>query len=93
MLPLVPGYLSAVAGGRPDEIRASRVIGPTLAFCGSFSFIFIALGLLGQRALRTELTGTTALKISGAVIIVMGVVFVLSSFVPALSRTLALRRR
>jgi cytochrome c-type biogenesis protein len=87
VLPLVPGYLSAVAGGRPDEIRASRVIGPTLAFCGSFSFIFIALGLLGQRALRTELTGTTALKISGAVIIVMGVVFLLSSFVPAFSRT------
>jgi cytochrome c-type biogenesis protein len=87
VLPLVPGYLSAVAGGRPDEIRASRVIGPTLAFCGSFSFIFIALGLLGQRALRTELTGPTSLKISGAVIIVMGVVFVASSFVPALSRS------
>src|ERR1700744_2446323 len=86
-LPLVPASLSAVAGGRPDEIRASRVIGPTLAFCGSFSFIFIALGLLGQRALRTELTGTTALKISGAVIILMGIVFLLSSFVPALSRS------
>jgi len=85
VLPLVPGYLSAVAGGRPDEIRSSRVIGPALAFCGSFSFIFIALGLLGQRALRTELTGTTALKISGAVIIVMGAVFLLSSFVPALT--------
>jgi cytochrome c-type biogenesis protein len=87
VLPLVPGYLSAVAGGRPGEVRASRVIGPTLAFCGSFSFIFIALGLLGQRALRAELKGTTALKISGAVIIVMGVVFLLSSVVPALSRS------
>jgi cytochrome c-type biogenesis protein len=87
VLPLVPGYLSAVAGGRPDEIRASRVIGPTLAFCGSFSFIFIALGLLGQRALRVELTGDTALKISGAVIVLMGALFLLSSFVPALSRT------
>jgi cytochrome c-type biogenesis protein len=87
VLPLVPGYLSAVAGGRPDEIRTGRVIGPTLAFCGSFSFIFIALGLLGQRALRAELTGDTALKVSGAVITVMGLLFLLSSFVPAFSRT------
>lgn len=87
VLPLVPGYLSAVAGGRPDEIRPGRVIGPTLAFCGAFSFIFIALGLLGQRALRATLTGETALKVSGAVIVLMGVLFLLSSFVPAFSRT------
>jgi cytochrome c-type biogenesis protein len=86
VLPLVPGYISAVAGGQPGEIQPRRVIGPSLAFVGSFSFIFIALGLLGQRALRSELTGPTALKISGAVIIVMGVVFVLAPFVPALSR-------
>ncbi len=87
VLPLVPGYLSAVAGGRPDELRTGRVIGPTLAFCGSFSFIFITLGLLGQRALRIELTGETALKISGAVIVAMGIVFMLSSLLPAFSRS------
>ena len=62
------------------------MIGPSLAFVGSFSFIFIALGLLGQRALRTELTGPTALKISGAVIIAMGVLFMAAPFIPALSR-------
>jgi len=86
VLPLVPGYLSAVAGVGPDEIRTRRVIGPSLAFVGSFSFIFIALGLLGQRALRSELTGPTALKVSGTIIIVMGVLFVLAPLVPALSR-------
>jgi cytochrome c-type biogenesis protein len=86
VLPLVPGYISAVAGGQPETITRRRVIGPSLAFVGSFSFIFIALGLLGQRALRTALTGPTALKISGAVIIVMGVVFVAAPFIPALSR-------
>jgi cytochrome c-type biogenesis protein len=62
------------------------VIGPSLAFVGSFSFIFIVLGLLGQRALRGALTGPTALKISGAVIVVMGVLFVLAPLVPSLSR-------
>jgi cytochrome c-type biogenesis protein len=87
VLPLVPGYLSAIAGGYPDEIRTSRVIGPTLAFVASFSSIFVALGLIGQRALRVALTGGMALKISGAVVIVLGVVFILAPFVPVLSRT------
>ena len=64
VLPLVPGYVSAVAGVQPGEVRARRVLGPSLAFVASFSFIFIALGLLGQRALRSALTGPAALKIS-----------------------------
>src|SRR5262249_22559271 len=46
----------------------------------------IALGLLGQQALHGALTGPTALKVSGAVIIAMGVLFVLAPFVPRLSR-------
>jgi cytochrome c-type biogenesis protein len=86
VLPLVPGYLSAVAGGQPDQVSTRRVIGPSLAFVASFSFIFIALGLLGQRALRSALTGPAALKISGAVIIAMGVLFMAAPFIPALSR-------
>jgi cytochrome c-type biogenesis protein len=86
VLPLVPGYISAVAGVAPTDIRARRVIGPSLAFVGSFSVIFIALGLLGQQALHGALTGPTALKISGAVIIVMGVLFMLAPFVPQLAR-------
>jgi cytochrome c-type biogenesis protein len=86
VLPLVPGYISAVAGVTPREVRPRRVIGPTLAFIGSFSFIFIALGLLGQRALRATLTGPTALKVCGALIVAMGVLFVLSPLVPRLNR-------
>jgi cytochrome c-type biogenesis protein len=86
VLPLVPGYISAVAGVTPSEIRPARVIGPSLAFVASFSVIFIALGLLGQQALHSTLTGPTALKVCGAIIVVMGVVFVLAPFVPRLSR-------
>ncbi len=86
VLPLVPGYISAVAGVTPGDVRARRVILPSLAFVGSFSFIFITLGLLGQRALRTALTGPAALKVSGALIIAMGCVFMLAPFVPVLSR-------
>jgi cytochrome c-type biogenesis protein len=86
VLPLVPGYISAVAGGLPGDIQKRRVIGPSLAFIGSFSSIFIVLGLLGQRALHAALTGPTALKISGALIIAMGVLFILAPLVPALAR-------
>ncbi len=86
VLPLVPGYISAIAGVTPAEIRPRRVIGPSLAFVASFSTIFIALGLLGQQALHGALTGPTALKVSGALIVAMGVLFVLAPFVPRLSR-------
>ncbi len=86
VLPLVPGYISAVAGGPPGEVRTRRVVGPSLLFVGSFSFIFMALGLLGQRALRTALTGPAALKVSGALIVAMGLLFVLAPLVPSLSR-------
>jgi cytochrome c-type biogenesis protein len=86
VLPLVPGYISAVAGVTPDEIRPRRVLLPSLAFVASFSMIFIVLGLLGQQALRGALTGPTALKVCGGLIVLMGVVFVLAPFVPKLSR-------
>jgi cytochrome c-type biogenesis protein len=86
VLPLVPGYISAVAGVTPADIRARRVVGPSLAFVASFSVIFIALGLLGQQALHGALTGPAALKVSGAVIVAMGVLFVLAPFVPRVSR-------
>ena len=86
VLPLVPGYISAVAGVRPAEIRARRVLGPSLAFVASFSVIFIALGLLGQQALHGALTGPAALKVSGALIVAMGVLFMLAPFIPRLAR-------
>jgi cytochrome c-type biogenesis protein len=87
VLPLVPGYLSAVAGVKDTaDLKASRVIGPSLAFVGSFSAIFIALGLLGQQALRGALTGTTSQRVCGAIIVVMGLLFVLSPLIPKLAR-------
>jgi cytochrome c-type biogenesis protein len=86
VLPLVPGYISAVAGVTPEEIRPRRVLGPSLIFVGSFSAIFIALGLISEQTLHGTLTGPTALKVSGGLIVAMGVVFVLAPFVPRLSR-------
>lgn len=86
VLPLVPGYISAVAGVTPSEIRPRRVLGPSVAFVASFSVIFIGLGLLGQQALHGALTGPTAQKVCGALIVLMGLLFVLAPFIPRLSR-------
>lgn len=86
VLPLVPGYISAVAGVAPSEIRAGRVLGPSLAFVASFSAIFIALGLIGQQALHGAVTGPAALKVCGAIVVAMGVLFVLAPFVPLFAR-------
>jgi cytochrome c-type biogenesis protein len=87
VLPLVPGYIASVAGvSATSEIKARRVIGPSLAFVGSFSAIYIAFGLLGQQALRGTLTGVTAQHVCGAIIILLGLLFLLSPFVPMLSK-------
>ena len=48
VLPLVPGYLSAVSGVSTSELDSAgwrRVLAPSLLFVASFSAIFIAFGL------------------------------------------------
>jgi cytochrome c-type biogenesis protein len=90
VLPLVPGYLSAVTGvsaGELEEASWRRVLGPSLLFVASFSAIFILLGLsatgLGS-VLRDHKDLLTT--ISGVLIIAMGVLFVASLFVTRLNR-------
>ena len=53
VLPLVPGYLSAVSGVSPAELDDAgwrRVLVPSLLFVASFSAIFIVLGLTATGA-------------------------------------------
>jgi cytochrome c-type biogenesis protein len=90
VLPLVPGYLSAVTGvsvGELDRAGWRRVLVPSLVFVVSFSTIFILLGLtataIGQ-ALQDH--RDTLEKVAGAVIVAMGVLFVASLFVTRLNR-------
>ena len=90
VLPLVPGYLSAVTGvsvAELDHAERRRVLVPSLVFVASFSTIFILLGLtatgIGQ-ALHDH--RDTLEKIAGAVIVAMGVLFVASLFVTRLNR-------
>jgi len=90
VLPLVPGYLSTVIGVTPAEIGHTgirRVLVPSLLFIASFSAIFILLGLSATAIGSTLNEHKHALEqIGGAVIIAMGVLFVLSPFVGLLAR-------
>jgi cytochrome c-type biogenesis protein len=90
VLPLVPGYLSAVTGvsaAELDDADWRRVIPPSLIFVASFSSIFILLGLTAT-GLGSFLSENKPLltQISGWLIIAMGVLFVSSLFITRLNR-------
>ncbi|HEX7044057.1 MAG TPA: cytochrome c biogenesis protein CcdA [Burkholderiales bacterium] len=80
VLPLVPGYLSYVAGRSLDELQAANhrrerlaVLGASLAFVLGFSTVFVALGAsataIGQWLLAYK---QEANVVGGVVIIVFG---------------------
>jgi cytochrome c-type biogenesis protein len=92
VLPLVPGYLSAVSGVSLAELqqgekRLSRVLLPALVFCLSFTVVFVALGMsaTGLGSTLQDERGTLD-KVAGAVIVALGVFFLLTPFVPRLNR-------
>lgn len=89
VLPLVPGYLSAVSGVSANELESAgwrRVLGPSLLFVASFSAIFILLGLTAT-GLGSLLQDHKELleKIAAALIIAMGLLFVGSLFITRLN--------
>lgn len=90
VLPLVPGYLSAVSGVSPDELDEAgwrRVLVPSLLFVASFSFIFILFGLGATKIGSTLVNHRDLLEtIAGILIIAMGILFVASFFVLKLNK-------
>jgi cytochrome c-type biogenesis protein len=92
VLPLVPGYLSAVSGVSLAEIKdgekkLTRVLLPALVFCGSFTIVFVVLGMTatGIGSVLQDSRGTLD-KAAGIVIIALGVFFLLTPFVPKLNK-------
>ena len=90
VLPLVPGYLSAVTGVSAAELETAgwrKVVPPSLTFIASFSVIFILLGLTAVGLTQTLRQNQDTLdKIAGTLIIVMGVLFVAQLFVVRLNK-------
>jgi cytochrome c-type biogenesis protein len=92
VLPLVPGYLSAVSGVSLAEIKGGeqrmwRILLPAFVFCLSFTVVFVALGMTatGLGSALQDGRGTLD-KVAGVVIIALGVLFVITPFVPKLNR-------
>jgi len=90
VLPLVPGYLSAVSGVSLGELQRgerANVLLPAIVFCLSFTVVFVALGMTatGLGSTLQDSRGTLDV-IAGVVIIAMGVLFVITPFVPRLNR-------
>jgi cytochrome c-type biogenesis protein len=92
VLPLVPGYLSAVSGVSLTEIqhgdrKLRRVMLPAAVFCVSFTVVFVALGMTATSLGSVLQDGRGTLdKVAGAVIVALGVFFLLTPFVDRLNR-------
>lgn len=88
VLPLVPGYLSTVAGVSPAEIAGTarrKMIVPSLLFIAGFSLVFILMGLAATAIGSTLDTNRNTLEhAAGALIVVMGIAFIASPFTSAL---------
>ena len=91
VLPLVPGYLSTVIGVTPADLKggvgARRVLVPSLLFIASFSAIFILLGMSATVIGSTLVNHKHLLEqVGGALIVLMGVVFLATPFVRFFNR-------
>src|SRR3954462_3091989 len=77
VLPLVPGYLSAVSGVSVTELqsgepRLSKVLLPAIVFCLSFTVMFVALGMTATGLGSTLAENRETLdRIAGALIIAL----------------------
>jgi cytochrome c-type biogenesis protein len=92
VLPLVPGYLSAVSGVSLADMRSGersllKILLPAIVFCLSFTTIFVALGMTATSLGSTLMDSRGTLdKVAGLIIIALGVFFLLTPFVPRLNR-------
>jgi cytochrome c-type biogenesis protein len=91
VLPLVPGYLSAVSGVSYAEMSSGasrwKVLGPALLFCLSFTAMFVALGMTATGLGQTLQENRAIMReISGIVIAALGVFFIATLFIPAFNR-------
>jgi cytochrome c-type biogenesis protein len=78
VLPLVPGYLSAVSAVEANRLgergAARRIAIATLPFIAGFTVVFVALGA-GAAAIAGVVTKRTQTEIAGFVLVVLGLAF------------------
>jgi cytochrome c-type biogenesis protein len=77
VFPLVPGYVSFVAGGEDRDER--RPVVPILLFIAGFAAVFTALGAF-TGTVNAFLKSSTGVRIAGAIILAFGVLMLLYAF-------------
>ncbi|MGH2920888.1 MAG: cytochrome c biogenesis CcdA family protein [Gaiellaceae bacterium] len=79
VLPLVPGYLSAVSAVEADRLgqpgTARRVALSSLPFIAGFTVVFVLLGA-GAAAIGSVLSSDRQAELAGLVLVVLGLTFV-----------------
>lgn len=93
VLPLVPGYLSAVSGisiealSNSESDHRAKVLGPAVIFCLSFTLMFVALGMSATKIGSTLRDHQATLNlIAGWTIIALGVFMIAALFLVRLNR-------
>jgi cytochrome c-type biogenesis protein len=79
VLPLVPGYLSAISAVEVDKLgergAGRRIAAASVPFIVGFTVVFVLLGA-GAAAVGSAVDKQTQLKIAGFVLVVLGLAFV-----------------
>ena len=79
VLPLVPGYLSAISGVDPDELERGsagrRVVIASIPFILGFTLVFVVVGA-GAAAISNVVTPSAQADVAGFVLVVLGLAFV-----------------
>jgi cytochrome c-type biogenesis protein len=90
VLPLVPGYLSALSSVEPGRLgergTIRRVVGSSVPFIVGFTVVFVLLGA-GAAAIGGVLSGPAQTDVAGFVLVVLGLAFV--GLLPVPERVLA----
>src|SRR4051794_41947392 len=71
VLPLVPGYLSALSSIQPGKLAERRVVRASLPFIGGFTVVFVVLGA-GAAAIGGIVSASAQAEIAGFVLVVLG---------------------
>jgi cytochrome c-type biogenesis protein len=92
VLPLVPGYLSYVAGLSGEASNQRRMVGGALLFVLGFSVVFVSEGIIfGSLGQTVQEHRVTIERVLGVVTILFGLAFM--GWISFLQRELKLRRR
>jgi cytochrome c-type biogenesis protein len=79
VLPLVPGYLSAVSAVEAERLgqpgTARRVVVASLPFIAGFTVVFVVLGA-GAAAIGSVLSSDRQSELAGLVLVVLGLTFI-----------------